>query len=539
LERYLATPANTAAERFREAAKNSLATGALAGVDANSWWATSTARIDALQALEQSFAHALQAATELVSSQAATRVMWSAIIGVAVALIAAVLLFVIGRSALRDIHGLLDEMLRLSQGDTSVALAGVARKDEIGEMSRAVAVFRDTALQRIQLEAEMMAEAERKAANQHMLENLVNGFRDTVSEVLKVVEGSAERMTRTGASLSDIAAQASQKAQGAVDASNRAAGAVEVIATATDQLGASIREIAGQTGRSSAIVNEAAQVAARANDEVSGLAQAATRIGDIVALINTVSEQTNLLALNATIEAARAGEAGKGFAVVAAEVKTLATQTAKATDDISRQIAEIQSSSLQAVQAIRNIAGRMDEIASLTTSIAAGVEEQDAATGQISKNVDYSEVNRNVQGVADAIARTNEEARRVNQTSSDLVESTGKLSSSVETFLKAISAEVSDRRQDKRQTCDIPVSVEFDGRSHDTRMLDVGPTGIRVRNIAGLVPNTLCRVQLPKVGPIMARAIWINTEFTGLAIDKRKLDPAELAQLTEKAAFAA
>ncbi|EJW11732.1 Methyl-accepting chemotaxis protein [Rhodovulum sp. PH10] len=531
LDRFTASAVARGIDPFRRAADSSLDTGRIEGADARDWWTASTARIDALKTLADDAGKDLRATAATVAQAARQRMTWAAGIGGLLTVVAIGLLVVVGRRAHRDVNDLTAEMRRLARGDTSVALAGTARADEIGDMSRAVAVFRDTALERTRLEAETMAQQEQKEANRRQLERLVHGFRDTVGETIRVVEDGAGRMTQTGAALGEIAGEAAQRATEAVAASQRASDTVQVIAGATTELGGAIREVAGQTARSSEIVNEAAQVAARADKEVSALANAAARIGDVVALITSIAEQTNLLALNATIEAARAGDAGRGFAIVASEVKALAGQTARATEDIARQVAEIQGSSRLAVGAIGDMAERMHEIAGLTTAIAAAVEQQDAATGQISRNVDFGDVDRNVDAVATAISRTNEEAALVTRTSFDLVGSARRLSASVEELLIALDEEVADRRAEARTGCDVAATVELGGTTQPTRMVDLGPSGLRLRNVRGLEPGASCVVRLAPGDTIRARVIWINTEFTGLSVEGPALSADTVARL--------
>ncbi len=194
-------------------------------------------------------------------------------------------------------------------------------------------------------------------------------------------------MQSTAVGLLELSGQASQRAQGAVKASSEASANVAIAATAATELSASISEISAQLTRATEVVRVSVNEAEATDQQIAGLAHAAQKIGDVVKLIRDIAGQTNLLALNATIEAARAGEAGRGFAVVASEVKSLAVQTAKATEEIASQILAVQGSTTTTVQAIRNIAGRMKEISSYTAAVATSVEQQNAATGEISDNV--------------------------------------------------------------------------------------------------------------------------------------------------------
>lgn len=219
------------------------------------------------------------------------------------------------------------------------------------------------------------------------IDRAISTFRERVEDVLRVVSDSASTMRSTASALFDSSEQASQRAEGAVQASNEASDNVRIAATAADEMTGSIGEISQQLGRTTDVVRVAVDEARSTNDEISGLADAAQKIGDVVKLIRNIAGQTNLLALNATIEAARAGEAGRGFAVVASEVKSLAVQTAKATEDIAKQILAVQASTGSAVEAIRNFSERMREINTYASAVALSVGQQSSATGEISHNV--------------------------------------------------------------------------------------------------------------------------------------------------------
>jgi PAS domain S-box-containing protein len=229
----------------------------------------------------------------------------------------------------------------------------------------------------------LLAQQQRRA----VVDAAISSFRERVESVLKTVGESAVAMKATATTLLGSSDVTLRHAEGAVHSSNEASTNVETAATAADELATSIQEISRQLAQTTEIVRTAADQATATNDDIAGLAHAAQKIGDVVKLIQNIAGQTNLLALNATIEAARAGEAGRGFAVVASEVKSLAVQTAKATDDITAQIAAVQSSTTSAVAAIRAITERMQQINGYTSAVAASVEQQNAATGEISQNV--------------------------------------------------------------------------------------------------------------------------------------------------------
>jgi methyl-accepting chemotaxis protein len=284
-----------------------------------------------------------------------------------------------------------------------------------------------------------------RETRRNTIEAAIAAFRSRMETLLKTVGGSADAMKATATTLSGASGETAQHAEGAVKASSEASTSVQTASAAADELASSIAEIGRQLERTNGVVQLAVSEAKATDGEIEALAAAAQKIGDVVKLIRDIAGQTNLLALNATIEAARAGEAGRGFAVVASEVKSLAVQTANATEEIAAQIMAVQSSTTSAVEAIRRIAERMHEINSYTSSVAASVEQQSAATGQISTNVSNaargSGVVVTVLGkVSDAAANTRGCAHTMLDGSQAVEKAVAELRSEVEQFLAKVVA---------------------------------------------------------------------------------------------------
>ena len=352
---------------------------------------------------------------------------------------------VVGRHIVARLSALSEAMRAIAAGDLNAPIPA-AGSDEIGDMTRALMVFRDTANAARAAEARAEAErgraaGERRRAMVEMAENFETGVRgvlDRVAQAAGEMQDMAERMTRSA----DLTAGEATTAAGS---SQQAEGNVKAVAAATEELSASIQEIGTQVHASSQIARKAADEAERTDRTVEGLAQTAGRIGEVIGLIQSIAGQTNLLALNATIEAARAGEAGKGFAVVASEVKGLATQTAKATEDISAQIAAMQSVTQEAVDAIRSIAGTIREVNEIAATIAAAVEQQSAATREIARNVGEAadstqHVRGNIDSVADAARESGESANRVLSASSTVQDQLRTLSGQVDALVGEMRA---------------------------------------------------------------------------------------------------
>ncbi|HXL69274.1 MAG TPA: methyl-accepting chemotaxis protein [Xanthobacteraceae bacterium] len=366
-----------------------------------------------------------------------------AIISVLVA--AGIGVFYVQRRLIRRLTSIGEAMRRLSSGEVELAVPAIKDRDEIGAMARTLEVFRAGEIERRGLAGREQAEQAAQRARAALIEEMINGFRATVTGVIGAVTGNIARMETTARTLSTIAGEADQQARAVSVASEATSSNVHVVAAATEELGASIREISEQAAQANEVVARAAQVAQSTDQLVGQLADGANRIGDVVMLIRSIAEQTNLLALNATIEAARAGESGRGFAVVAAEVKTLAHQTAKATEEIAAQVSAIQGSTTETVEAIRSIKSVMDDIRRFAATIASAVEEQSVSTQEISRNVQQAaggatELTANMTTVTVAIKETNRSASEVLEASSELTSQAGKLESAVDAFLRKVAA---------------------------------------------------------------------------------------------------
>jgi methyl-accepting chemotaxis protein len=335
-------------------------------------------------------------------------------------------------------------MSRLAEGDHAVEVPFTGKYDEVGAMARAVAVFKSHAL-----EVEMLKEEQERHKRQaeedkrRTMIGMADTFEGRVKGVIGTVSSASRQLQSTAQTMSANAAQTNHQCSSVAAAADEASENVQAVASATEELSTSISEISRQVSESSRIAASAVDEANRTNETVSGLQEAAQKIGEVVQLINNIASQTNLLALNATIEAARAGEAGKGFAVVANEVKNLANQTAKATEDIQTQVGQMQNVTGSTVAAIRRITGTIARMSEISTTIASAVEQQGAATQEISYNVQKAsrgthEVSSNIKGVVGAARETGEGAEQTLVAAGNLSQAADTLSREVERFIGII-----------------------------------------------------------------------------------------------------
>jgi methyl-accepting chemotaxis protein len=369
--------------------------------------------------------------------------IWSAGITIVLSILSAVAMMFMVTKPIQRMTGVMN---RLAGGDKTVSIEGLERGDEIGKMAQAVQVFKETAIEADRLAAEQKATEQRSADQRKAdMRKLADEFEGAVGEIVETVSSASTELEASANVLTSSATRAQEVTTMVAAASEEASSNVQSVASASEEMASSVNEIGRQVQESARIANEAVEQARKTNTRVGELSQAANRIGDVVELINTIAGQTNLLALNATIEAARAGEAGRGFAVVASEVKALAEQTARATGEIGQQITGIQASTQESVEAIKEIGATIGRLSEIAATIASAVEEQGAATQEISRNVQQAaqgtrEVSSNITDVQRGAAETGSASSQVLSSAQTLSRDSNRLKTEVAKFLNSVRA---------------------------------------------------------------------------------------------------
>jgi len=363
-----------------------------------------------------------------------------------IAVISGSIAWVIGRSISRPLGMLGARMQALADGKLDGEIHGLGRGDEVGAMAATVQIFKDNAVRiRGHEEAEAATQARAAAERRTAMENIASDFERSVTGIVRSVSTAAAGMQTTAQSMTATASDASARAATVGAASESSSNNVGTVAAAAEELSSSVTEISRQVARSSEIASKAVGDAERTNATVGALSTGAEKIGEVVKLIHSIAAQTNLLALNATIEAARAGESGRGFAVVASEVKALANQTAKATEEISAQVAAMQASTSEAVASIGGITETIAQMSEITVSISTAIDQQGDATREIARNIQSvaagsSEISAHIGGVTSAASATGKAATEVLSNARELDNQSGKLRNAVDEFLVKVRA---------------------------------------------------------------------------------------------------
>ncbi len=482
LEKILNSDESKEIKNIRKTVLSSAFGGSISHITAKKWFKLSTKRINDIKVMEDKITKHLMDIT-IAHSNHSTTLFWTyAIALIGLISISMVLAYVISKTISSQFNRLTETMKELAHSNINIRIPMEDRKDNLGEMAKALTVFKTNAIERTRLEKEAINENEREAQKQTYISKILESFEKQENEIRAALEEQTNSMRTSADTLHSAAQSASNSSDVMRSSSSIASENVEMVATATSQLSTSMQEIALQVQKADDIVKKTSDTTKTTNKDVLSLSDAADKIGDVVGLIREIAEQTNLLALNATIEAARAGDAGKGFAVVAAEVKQLSEQTAQATDEIASHISAVQTSSHGTVGAIKNILSQVQEINDVTVTIASAVEEQQAATSSIANSIQAAseqtnELANNVELVNQSVDDTTIQADKVQEVATALGQVTQVLSKAVDNFLDDVSKDVQNRRNNLRGKVNKVSMIDLKGTKYNFTIENASETG--------------------------------------------------------------